>query len=359
MRRFHRSARFAFAALVVATLTWPRHAASVQSSASLSLVPSNSGPLVDGQEIDVSIVANNTSTDTPNPALGDGTDPVPATLGGPVTVSFGCQDCACAVNTDGRLVFVPGAVAGCVGAAPGVLGCAAGVGSTVLLEIDPAGVAIPAASSVALASIRLRVDASASPVVTPLVLRGVTEPCAVRACSSNAPATLCSDCDAGGCSLVFFQADVNPPMDCPHPCPARIRFLRDAATPDLFEFHALVDLSGVDPATEPFTVTLSNAAFQPIFAFTLPAGSFTTQGPNFFYRDNRARQSGGFELVKLSRREGAASVYKLDVRAFSAMEALATQAVMTVELELGVKYSTTNAWDRKAFGWQLNKIASP
>jgi hypothetical protein len=341
-RLFIRSAALLAIACALAT---PHDASAVQASASLSVSPSNWGLLANGEEIDVTIRAHNTSGDTPSTTFGDGSAPKAASLQGPITVTLACANSACSVTTPGVLAFVPVGGNGCVAKNAGVSTCTSGGGSTVLINFG-AAIPLPAAGSVDIAVIRVRVLSNL--IAAQVGIRAATAVGAVTACSTNAP-NICAMCGAEGCSKLAFIEDVI--RGCPHPCPARIRFLSGL---DSFEFHAEIDGSQTfDPLANPVTVTLSNALFDPIFTYTLPAG-LLVPGTDFFrYTNGSAKTSGGFSIIKVGLRDGTANQSRFDVVLYDPnLEARATLANMKTVIQVGGDTFTVTAdWTKTNYGW--------
>jgi len=325
-------------------------AQAVQTGGSISLYPTDWGLLKTGEIIDVQVVVNNTSSDTPaSIAPGDGVDPVPAKLTGAITVLLGCVDCECENPVTGKLKFVPVGATGCVDKDGNTMACQAAGNDAVLITLKPNGIALPANGSVDVATIRIEVVNGDD--ITGLGMRALTDACALHACSSSVP-SVCADCDATGCTtLRFGQPNFRP---CPHDCPGRIIFRGGAEDPDFFEFHVLIEPGPIDPVNETFTLSLKNSG--PIFSFSLPPGSFTAQGKTFNYRNQSARENGGIAFVKIAERSGEPGVFKIDIQAFDAdLESLATEALMTVDFAIGNDpFSITDTWTQKPNGWILN-----
>lgn len=336
--------------------TPPAHA--VQAGGSLSLIPTDWGPLHKNELVEVVVAVNNTSSDTPASGVpADGVDPVPATLTGAVSVLLSCTDPLCNVQAPGKLAFVPGGAGGCVSKSSAVVSCAASGANGVLITLKPSGITVPAGGSLDLATIQLQVLADD---VGQLGLMAMTDPASLRACSSHAK-TVCTECDASGCSLLVLGGGEQT-FGCPHACPERIIFRGGPQDPDFFEFHALIFIeNGIDPAKPGFSISLSNAN-GPIF--NQPSGNappivLVQQGKGTYtYTNNDARTdpNGGIAFVKLSERDGMMNKYKIDVQLFDPnLEAKATLANMTVAFTLaGGTYQTMNDWQPKQNGWLLN-----
>jgi hypothetical protein len=323
---------------------------AVQTGGSISLYPTDWGHLHTGDVVDVMVVVNNTSTDTPaTDAPADGVAAVPVKLSGTVTVFLSLD------GPDG-MTFVPGVLkfVGCSGLNANVQSCTASGADSVDIKLKAAGITVPPHGNVDLATISLEVlNAELVPQVG---LKGMTEPGALLACSSSKP-SVCADCEATGCTTLLFTANKVKP--CPHPCPSRIIYRGDMATPDFFEFHGLIDVGNgaIAPLTEPFVVSLSNALFNPIFTYTLPPGSFTAQGPGIFvFNNDGARNTGGIAFVKIAKRESPPNEYKIDIQVFDAtLESKTTLADMTVSFSIGDDpFQTSNMWMKKPNGWFLN-----
>ena len=343
-----------FVSLVLVSLVAASSAHAVQASASLSVIPTDWGPLAQGDVIDVVISINNTSTDTPANGVPDGVDPVPATLTGHISVLLACADPLCNSQVSGKLAFVPGAVAGCVEKDAGVASCATSGPNGVLITLKNGGITVPGGASLDIATIRIQVIDSD---VGRLGIMALTDPASVRACSTHSPAT-CASCDASGCTLLVFGEMT--PIGCPHACPERIIFRGDLATPDFFEFHGLIHIpNGINPASPGFSISLSNANG---VIFQHPAGNeppvvFVQQGiGTFTFNNNAARDTGGIAFVKVSLRDGMIDKYKIDVQLLDAMlEPKATLAPMTVSFTIsGNTYTTMNDWMERPNGWLLN-----
>jgi hypothetical protein len=334
----------------------PPAAEAIQASGSIILSPAKQLQLVKGETVDVTVSVVNTSSQTPLPPG----PAAPATLTGPITVELGCTDCACSQQSAGSLVFVPGPNAGCVTKAGGVLSCAAGGGSSVVIELSGAGVALPADNTpVAIATIQVRMNVDTGP---PLGIRAGTGVCAITACI-NPPDQGCVSCSAEGCTFLTPNANVSPPCDCPHLCANKIRFAAAPDRPDFFELHAIIQPgAGFDPVANPFTVTLSNSGGQ-FVNFTLPAGSLSQQGENFQFSDNGAATAGGISRVRLSARDDAPGAFRIDIQGY----AFGIEEATTVPVDDGNIAATWDVggqtwssgsmpWERKNFGWQLNQF---
>ncbi|HZR81355.1 MAG TPA: hypothetical protein VFD92_09705 [Candidatus Binatia bacterium] len=331
-----------------------RPAAAVQASGSLIVVPSNWGLLATNDVIDVAIAARNSSSDTPAVVVPDGTGDVQATLGGAIMVMLACADPTCSTQVPGKLAFVPVGGNGCVSNDPAVSSCASGGGDNVLITLS-SPITLPPGGTVPVATVRVRVvDATG---VTQLGISAHSDPASLTACSTNAP-SVCAMCMADGCTKVVFVQNVNV-GNCPHACPSRIRFLGDAARPDFIEFHGIVTAgANFDPNSAPFTISLSNAQFNPIFSLSLPAGSFNQQGSVFTFNDNSAAANGGIAFVRISQRDGQPDAWKVDIQAFDAnLQSRATLPDMTFDFSAGGQtFSVTATWDQRSFGWQLNEL---
>ncbi len=132
------------------------------ASGSLGLVPTGgfscAGGLQPGDQIDISYVFTNTSTDA-------AANPVAITLqeemggGGITTATLACDDTPCAVTLPGTLTFVPVGGNGCVSNAPGVNSCTWDGSNQVFIDYTGGGVAVGAGAAVTLATIRVQASA--------------------------------------------------------------------------------------------------------------------------------------------------------------------------------------------------------
>jgi hypothetical protein len=336
----------------------PAAIAGVQTSASLSVVPSDSGPLENGDVINLEVIAHNHSSNTPPNAVLN----VPATITGPITVQLGCLTCDCSVN-DSRIQFMAGPVTGCVAKDGAVTSCAAGPANTALINLAPAGIVVPAGGSVSIATIK--VMAVVDPVNGPFLPSGIrasTDDCAVTACVDGTPASgFCVDCAAEGCTKVLFEG--GPPLiNCPHPCPNKIRF---RAGPDFFEFHAIIEpVPGYDPEANGFNVTLSNVNGQ-IFALSLPVGSINCQSDACTFNNSNADNVGGVAFVKSAARDDVPGQYRIDIRGYvNGLDTATTnpdRPDMTFTFDIGGQSFTSGQliWQRTSFGWQRISLTPP
>jgi len=353
-RNVRRSLLLSSLFLVLSFLAAAPDADAVQTGGSISLYPTDWGRLKTGDVVDVVIAVNNTSSDTPASDFpNDGVDPVSAKLRGAVTVFLALDGPECTDHVPGKLRFVPVGPSGCVDKDSNVVGCAAGADDSVIVSLKPAGITLPGAGTVDVATIRIEVlDAEG---LTLLGIKAKSDLAGLRACSSSAP-SVCSECEAKGCSTLAF-APQGAVIGCPHACPARIIYRGDMQTPDFFEFHGMITLTPpITPQTQPFTLSLSNALFNPMFQFALPPGSFVKQGSAYTYRNNNARSAGGIAFVKLAQRDGQPNTFKIDIQAFDAgLESRATLPDMTVRFTIGAEpYETSNKWTQKPNGWIMN-----
>lgn len=350
-------------------------ALAIQSGASLSLIPSNSGPFtVNGTTFTVEVRANNTSTNTVPPD----TAPVPATITGPITIGFGCVDCECLTNNNNNLAFVPGAVSGCDAKDPAVTSCAKGAGQTLVINLAGGGLNVPAGGSVSVATVTFTVQ-NLNPAAPPppVTLRGFTEPCAVTACrvaNGQTDITACVSCEAQGCTKIFFEATIT--NDCPHPCPNKIT-CRQGTNPDKFEFHAIpATPPGFDPPSFPVSVDITKGlppmglTVNPPLPLTLPVGALVSKGDCFAYQDAQADNVGGLAVVKACERDDRPNAHRIDIQGFTQglCAALNTSQFAVGQLQCipftidigGITVASGPlAWERKAFGWQRNTLSGP
>lgn len=353
MRRAVRTTLALLAMLAGIGLVAAPAAHAIQASGSIILSPSKQLQLAPGEEFEVTVSVVNTSSQTPLPPG----PAAPATLNGPITIDLGCTDCGCSAQQSGAIQFVAGPQAGCVTKTGQVTSCAAQGATAVVINLAAGGIALPNNNTpVAVATIKLKMIADSGP---PLGIRAGTGVCALTACITP-PDQGCVSCSAEGCTFVTPQQG-NQPCDCPHLCPNKIRFIGDFSKPDFFEVHAIiVPGPGFNPATQPFTVAMSNSGGQ-IFSFTLPPGSLVNGGDAFTYTNNNADVTGGIFKIKLAERDDAPGAFRLDIQGYSAdlqpdTTLPADNPDITTAFTVGGQSWTTGVktWERKSFGWQLN-----
>jgi hypothetical protein len=334
------------AALFGLSLVGATAAHAVQTSASLSVSPTNWGFLADGQTVDVTIRANNDSSDTPAVSFpGDTNAPKASSLAGPITVRLACADTSCTTSTNGVLSFVSVGGNGCVAKNAGVSQCVSGGANLVTINFGSA-ITIPAGGSVDIATIRVMVVNAG--LVPQTGIKATTTDAAVTTCSTSLP-SLCVACGAEGCTKLAFAE--NTLRGCPHPCPSKIRFLTGL---DSFEFHADIDVSpGFDPPNNPVVVTLSNALFNPIFSYMLNGNQLVPGTDVFKFTNSSAKNTGGFDTFKVGKRDGTVNTWRVDIIIYDPnLQARATLANMTVNIQVGGdSFSITADWIPKSYGW--------
>jgi hypothetical protein len=137
-------------------------------------------------------------------------------------------------------------------------------------------------------------------------------------------------------------------------CPNKIN-LKDSV--DTITFQArLTAATPLNPATEKLKLSVRNANGV-VYARKLPAGSLQAVGNGKFqYRDEAARQLGGFSRVTL--RSLGGNVWRITVIAHGDLSN-ATVAPMTLVLLLGDdSFKTKNSWSVREFGWLLHLPAT-
>lgn len=280
----------------------PAHA--VQTSGSIVLVPSQQNALDPGQQFTIAVYFRNTSTKTPLlPA-----DPLPppfvavaAKLTGPVSVDYACLlTCACTQQSPADIAFL-----GCDLAGGQATGCAAGVPGEVLINLPAGGLQLAASDApVLLATLKLK-NNLATPLSSHFV-RATTEECALQACQTALPPTGCVDCAAEGCTAVSGANEEKQLLSCKHGCDNKIEFFpQNPAVQDNLHVNALFQQVGYDPATQPFSLTVSKGAVV-IYSVSAPFipllgapgnGTYLLKGPG----DNT---TPGLTQILITRRTG-------------------------------------------------------
>ncbi|HZR82750.1 MAG TPA: hypothetical protein VFD92_16770 [Candidatus Binatia bacterium] len=327
-------------------------AQGVQTSASLQVVPATAANLANNQTVQVTVFATNTSSDLAANSL-------PATVSGAITVTFGCTDCGCTAVDTQHLQFVPGGAGGCDTKDPAVTSCALMGTNDVVITLGSA-ISVPAApnNKVQVAQFTLKavnIDPNNPPGT--LSIRGQTDICGVQACNQGA----CVQCEAQGCSRLNFGGGGGG--NCPHLCPNKIIFKQNG--PDFFEYHIIVTVpNGWDPNSAPFTLSLKNAMgelLNPQALFQLPANSFVAQSNVWTYSDPNAQNAGGIAFIKAAQRDNVPNAFRIDIQAYAnGLQTNTTnpdKPTMTTTFSIGGSTfgPLTELWDRRTFGWQLNK----
>lgn len=168
-------------------------------------------------------------------------------------------------------------------------------------------------------------------------------------------------------SLLVLLAVVAPPAavaqelpqpitrPCTHPCPNKITF-ESAPHLDKLELHARINpLSAIDPASESFTVDISNANGT-IFTATLNPGDLkpTNGGKRFSYRNTAARSAGGLFRVQIAPRHDGAQGYRVDILAYGDFSS-ATLPDMSTIIAVGMSgFFDNSPWTPRQHGWSID-----
>jgi len=329
MKRFVRSTLWLLVALVGIGLVGAPAARAVQSSGSIQLIPSKQTGLVLNELITVDVYFTNTSSQTPPPP--GPLAPALATLTGPITIDVGCIDCGCSQQNTTALSFIPGVQAGCTAKSAMVTGCAAGGAGEVLINLDAAGVNIPDATPVFLATITLRNNEVDLPI---LGLRAGTGICALKACITP-PNDQCASCSAEGCTFVAGTSPVKDLLRCKHSCFNQVNFTNgfDAY---IFQGVAVVDDPNFDPAAESFTLTLARVPGGQVFTISVPGGIPNT-GVNVWTLTGPGNQNtAGIDLIKITRQTGVGcqNSFRLQVKFFGDFNVLQGVDTPTLRTEI-------------------------
>lgn len=328
---------------------------AVQAGGSLSLIPSNWGFLATGDTFDMIVRVNNTSSDTLSVSFpADTTNPKAAALSGPITVTLGCTDDACSTINTGVLQFVAVGGNGCVAKNAAVTTCA-GTANGAVINFGSV-LTVPAAGSVDIATIRVKVlDATLVPQIG---IQAMTNTGALVACSTALP-SLCVGCHADGCTKVAFTAGGNF-HSCPHHCPSKITFRQSGI--NTFELHADIDGSvNFDPGTNPFTITVSNPGFNPVFTYSLPAGALIPGTDSWKYLNNTVKQTGmGINIITVGHRDKTTNRFRLNLIVYDPTLAARiphgspnSMPLTTTIMVGGDTFTDTQTWDETNFGWTI------
>jgi hypothetical protein len=329
-------------------------AQAIQASGSIILSPSKQLQLANGETVTVDVSVVNTSSQTPNPPGAAAA----ATLTGPITVDLGCSDCGCSNQQVGALTFVPGPANGCVSKAAGVTGCASSGPASVEIDLDPAGISLPAGTTpVAIATISVKINVAQGPSFG---IRAGTGVCALNACIAGDEG--CVSCSAEGCTFVSPNAGKRSACDCPHLCPSKIRFL-GPGKPDYFEIHSIIlPGAGFDPPANPFSVSISDVAHGTLFTLTVPGGIPKVSNDAFIFSNPSASSTGGVAYVKIARRDDTPGAFRIDIQAYADGIQAGTQGVggntITVSWDVGGDQfaSIPKDWTQTAYGWVLSEF---
>lgn len=326
-------------ALAACLVAVPTVGHAVQTSGSILVVPSKNEGLVPNELVTVDVYLNNSSTTTP------GLSAVAATFSGPITLSYGCLDCACA-STNNLLSFVPGPAAGCTSKIPTVTGCVGAGSNEVLINIDGGGVTVPPGGQVKIATVTMRAAAVLPQPPLYIGFRAMTTECGVKACETLSSGKLqCVDCAAEGCAAISDPTDV----PCPHTCLSKIRS-------DFFEYHRMM-FSLSDPSSNPFSILVTNSMGVVVSPdgtnpWTLPVGALVKTGTKtYVYSANIPAGGTGINYVKASQQHSGA--WKVDIQIRQpGVGAKATKNLMTTTLTVGGRTDVSTVdWTDTAYGW--------
>lgn len=303
-----------FLALAGVVLFGASTAHAVQSSGSIQLVPSKQTGITQDELITVDVYFTNTSTQTPPQAL----IPAIATVTGPITVDIGCVDCACTQQDVTALSFVAGGQSGCTVKGPGVTSCAAGAPGEVLLNLPPAGLVVPDATPLFLATITLKNNLQALPV---LGLRAATGVCSVKACVIP-PNQQCASCAAEGCSFLAGVIEEQALLRCKHSCFNQVNFTNNLDA-YIFQGVAVVDDPNFNPANESFTLSFGVPG-NPVVNISIPGGIPSTGAGVWTLTGPGNQNNPGIDLIKITRQTGAGcqNSYRLQVKFFGNLNSL-------------------------------------
>jgi hypothetical protein len=240
--------RYTLPVLVVAlamAVSAPPTACARQASGSLLLVPSNQhigppGSNFGADKVSLAVFVRNTSTT----ALGEAS---PATLHGPISIALSLFPSSNRQDP-GVLDFM-----GCDLAGAQAVGCSGGVPDQVMINLDPAGLPLPATDAPQLlATIRL---ANTLGRAQNLELRASTSACALESCVDQTSRTNCSRSSANGVTQLHIDSVAPSGRGCESQCQASITFRKSG--PDILKVKGTVSLaSAYDPTTEPFKLAL-------------------------------------------------------------------------------------------------------
>jgi len=321
-------------------------AQAIQTSGSISLIPSAYFELAENQIIDVIVRVNNTSSNTPDPTPPiEDTAPQPATLTGTIVVTLACDDndgntlaCASCTERQGALMFVPVGANGCVSSAAGVASCAVqgGDANKVDITMTPGGVALSAGASVDVATIRVKVLVKAN-TLAKTFMHAETEGLDIKACSSVRPA-LCVSCSADGCTVLTYPGGANV---CPkrlHQFPGIIHVLQGL---DDFELHLAIPAPFAVSAGDAVTVQLANGGGTLFTATTLSPHLLSNGAPKLRYFDGSVATNGtaGIRLINTTVRANGDLI--VDLIAYEDLSALGSPAGLTLTLTMGANSPLT------------------
>ncbi|MEW6268604.1 MAG: hypothetical protein AB1689_04825 [Thermodesulfobacteriota bacterium] len=332
---------------LVMLLAYAEPAPGVQASGPLIVVPDPLPPGA-GDAIEVSVGIESTSSGTPPSSLPDPFGPVEAFLAGSVLVRTPCLSGSCEFPLT---VFVPVGPNGCVQSDPAVAACFQSAPGEVAIALSDAGLVLPPASSVQLATVRLRVqDPATIGFRDRLDIEAATEPRALRACASGEPVNICALGASFGASVIGFVA---PAVRCVR-CRGTIRFRGDPPLTKL-EVAGKIELASSFEADNGVRVTLSREeGGAELLNLLLPGGSLRPQGTSaLVYKDPRAAAAGGIALLQVRRRANDEMTFRL-VAYDLQLDPELTEPGMDVSLVFGALFTGADGpWIRRRWGWQL------
>ena len=145
---------------------------------------------------------------------------------------------------------------------------------------------------------------------------------------------------------------------CNHPCPSRIRLIRNPAKLDYLYLKAGFNPPGgaaYDPESCEFEIQISNAAGV-IYSGGLAAGELPRKGTRCFFKDRSARinpaSNDGIGLIQMAPRPGG--FWRFQFKAFANLDA-ATESNMTLRMTTcGAYYELTTDWKQRSSGFTLD-----
>ena len=143
---------------------------------------------------------------------------------------------------------------------------------------------------------------------------------------------------------------------CKHPCLNKIRLVPGPRL-DILELHArIVPVGSIDPASEAFTVELTDGGGNVLFTATLAPGDFkvTSGGKKYTYRNTAARTAGGLFRVQIAERKDANEGYRVDVLAYGDLSG-ATSPDITTFIAVGDDgFFDNSVWVQRSYGWSVD-----
>ena len=139
---------------------------------------------------------------------------------------------------------------------------------------------------------------------------------------------------------------------CKHPCLNKIQFA-NAPRLDSIELHArIVPISSIDPASEPFTLELSDPNGV-LFTITLNPGDITTTngGKRWLYRNPAAKTAGGIYRLSIAPRHDVNEGYRVDILAYGDLSAATDPNISTFIVVGGDSFFDNGPWTPHKNGW--------